>query len=174
MKQAVMTPSLTAQSNNRALWVPGLFVLGFLIVIAVNGILIFEAVRSFSGLETDSAYEKGLHYNQALAAAANNARIGWHAEPIVRPGRIAGKAADRELEIVVTDRAGAPVTGLQVQAILVRPTNAGMDTPLSLTDRGNGHYGAVFTPKGLGNWDLRISARSGDTSWQQIQRIFLK
>lgn len=170
MKEAVMTLSSAAQPIRRALWVPGLFVLGFLIVIAVNGILIFEAVRSFSGLETDSAYEKGLHYNQALAAAADNARTGWYAEPTIT----AGKTAERQLQILVTDRMGAPVKSLQVQAVLVRPTNAGMDTSLKLTDLGEGRYGAAFTPKGLGNWELRISARSGDTAWQQVQRIFLQ
>jgi len=176
MKEAVMTPSSAAQPIRRALWVPGLFVLGFLIVIAVNGILIFEAVRSFSGLETDSAYDKGLRYNQALAAAADNARTGWHAEPTITAGAAtaAGQAGERQLQILVTDRAGVPVKSLRVRAILVRPTNAGMDTSLFLTDLGEGRYGATFVPKGLGNWDLRISAQSNDTAWQQVQRIFLQ
>lgn len=167
-----MTPSSVAQPSNhrRALWIPGLFVLGFLIVIAVNGVLIFTSIHSFSGLETESAYERGLHYNQALAAAAANAQTGWRAEPRV----LAGSAGERKLEIAITDRGGAPVTELKVEAYLVRPTTAGMDTALALTDLGSGRYSAAFTPKALGNWELRLQARRGDVSWQQVQRIFLQ
>lgn len=169
-----MTPSSAALKSNepvrRSLWIPGLFVLGFLVVIAVNGVLIYTSISSFSGLETDGAYERGLHYNQALALAAANAETGWHAAPKVSD---AGNAA-RKLEITVTDRTGAPVTQLQVEAYLVRPTNAGMDDVLELKDLGAGRYGAEFTPKALGNWELRLQARRGDMSWQQIQRIYFR
>jgi nitrogen fixation protein FixH len=172
-----MTPSSVAQPSNsrpavhrRALWIPGLFVLGFLIVIAVNGVLIFTAVSSFSGLETDGAYEKGLRYNQALAAAAANANTGWHATPTVSTAT----DGERQLEIAVADRNGAPVTELKVEAYLVRPTNAGMDEAIALADLGNGRYSAAFTPRALGNWELRLQARRGDVTWQQTQRIFLQ
>ena len=170
MKQAAMTPSSAAQTNRRALWIPGIFVLGFLIVIAVNGILIFTAVSSFSGLETESAYDKGLRYNEALAAAKANAETGWRAEPLVT----GGQSDERKLEIIITDRDGAPVTELRVEAFLVRPTNAGMDSKIALTDFGAGRYGAVFTPKALGNWELRLKAERGDVAWQQVQRLFLR
>ncbi|MBI2254655.1 MAG: FixH family protein [Proteobacteria bacterium] len=169
-----MTPSSAALKSNtparRSLWIPGLFVLGFLIVIAVNGVLIYTSISSFSGLETDGAYERGLHYNQSLALAAANAETGWHAEPKVSD---AGNAA-RKLEITVTDRTGAPVTELQVEAYLVRPTNAGMDDTLALTDLGNGRYAADFTPKAMGNWELRLQAKRGDVTWQQVQRIYFR
>lgn len=147
-----------------------MFILGFLIVTAVNGILIFAAVNSFSGLETDNAYEKGIHYNQALAAAAVNAQTGWHAEPSVR----IGTDGLRRLDIIITDRAGMPVAALVVEAFLVRPTNAGMDTAITLQDQGAGHYAANFKPTGLGNWELRLMARRGESAWQQTRRIFLQ
>jgi nitrogen fixation protein FixH len=174
-----MTPSSAALKNNRhavngparkSLWIPGLFVLGFLITIAVNGVLIYTSVSSFSGLETDSAYERGVHYNQALTLAAANAETGWHAEPKVSD---AGNNA-RKLEITIIDRTGAPVTELQVKAFLVRPTNAGMDDAVVLTDLGNGRYAADFTPKALGNWELRLQAKRGDVTWQQVQRIYFR
>lgn len=169
-----MTPSSAVLKSNqparRSLWIPGLFVLGFLIVIAVNGVLIYTSISSFSGLETDSAYERGLHYNQALALAAANAETGWHAEPKVSD---AGNDT-RKLEITVIDRTGAPVTELQVEAYLVRPTNAGMDDSLALTDLGNGRYATDFTPKAMGNWELRLQAKRGDVTWQQVQRIYFR
>ena len=170
MREPVTMPSSAVQPTRRALWIPGLFVLGFLIVTAVNGVLIFAAVDSFSGLETDNAYEKGIHYNQALAAAAVNAQTGWHAEPSVTTG----SDGLRQLDVLITDRAGMPVTALAVEAFLVRPTNAGMDTVITLQGQGAGHYAAHFKPNGLGNWELRLMARRGESAWQQTQRIFLQ
>jgi nitrogen fixation protein FixH len=160
----------TISGKRRFHWIPGLFVLGFVIVIAVNGVLIFTAVSSFSGLETFDAYEKGLKYNQALAAAAANAETGWRAEPNVT----ALGGGKHQLEVAITDRAGAPVTELQVAAFLVRPTAAGMDLSLALSDIGGGRYRADFAPQALGNWELRLRARRGDVTWQQIQRIFVR
>jgi len=156
-------------STRRSLWIPGLFVAAFLVVTAVNGVLIYTSVASFSGLETDKAYEQGLHYNQSLALAAANAETGWHAEP-----KISAAGDARKLEIMVTDRTGAPVTELTVEAYLVRPTNAGMDDELALTDRGGGRYAVDFTPKAMGNWELRLKAQRGDLVWQQVQRIYVK
>lgn len=179
MRQAAMMPSSVAPQNRpgtgpvparRSLWIPGLFVLGFLVVIAVNGVLIYTAVSSFSGLETESAYDKGIHYNQALAAAAANAETGWRAEPRI----VAGENGNRRLDVAITDRTGAPVTELKVEAYLVRPTNAGMDETVAMTDIGGGRYRADIAPKALGNWELRLQASRGDVTWQQVQRIFVQ
>jgi len=45
---------------------------------------------------------------------------------------------------------------------------------VALTDFGNGRYGADFTPKALGNWELRLQAKRGDVTWQQVQRIYFR
>ncbi len=174
MRQATMTPSSAAPRSKpetrRSLWIPSIFVLGMLVVVAVNGVLIYTSVSSFSGLETEGAYEKGIKYNQALAAAAANAETGWRAEPHV----LADQGGNRRLEIVITDQGGSPVTDLKVEAYFVRPTNAGMDEEMPLTDLGNGRYGADFAPKALGNWELRLLASRGDVTWQQVQRIYVQ
>ena len=39
---------------------------------------------------------------------------------------------------------------------------------------GAGRYGAVFTPKALGNWELRQKAERGDVAWQQVQRLVVR
>ena len=41
-------------------WYPWIFVGGMLVVIAVNGVLITMAVSTFSGIETEEHYRKGL------------------------------------------------------------------------------------------------------------------
>ena len=61
-------------------WIPMIFVGGFLVIAAVNGVMIWLAVDTFTGIATERHYEKGLAYNQALAAAEVQAALGWTAE----------------------------------------------------------------------------------------------
>lgn len=165
-----MMPYSVDPASNRALWIPATFVLGVLVVLAVNAILIVTAVTSFSGLETERAYEAGLQYNQTLAAAAINDRTGWRVEPQLT----SSGGRERNLIVTLRDKGGTPVAAAAVSAKLVRPTNAGMDLTMSLSEIGDGRYRAVFIPPALGNWDLRIVARRGDFLWQDSQRMFIK
>jgi len=162
--QAVSVPS------SKSRWIPAIFVLGFLIVIAVNTVLIVTAVRTFSGLETSQAYEQGLAYNTILAAAAKNEKDGWHAVVTISPLDPTG----RRLSVQLVDGTQQALPNLTVEAILVRPTNAGLDEAIQMHSIGNGIYQADFRPSALGNWDLRLLAKSGKISWQHSERIFLK
>lgn len=149
--------------------VPMLFIAAFLVVIAVNGALIFFAEGTFSGLETQHAYERGLQYNKALAAEAAQQRLGWHHE-----AAISGAAGSRTLHVNMTDGEGRPLEDLKVTAHLVRPSNAGLDLTLALQSAGDGRYAATFSLPAAGQWDLRLVAHRGDVSWQQSMRLFVK
>src|SRR5262249_55665126 len=59
---------------------PWLIVAGMALVVAVNGVLIYFAVSSFTGLATDDPYDKGLAFNQAAAAATAEAARGWQVD----------------------------------------------------------------------------------------------
>jgi nitrogen fixation protein FixH len=147
-----------------------LFVAGFLLVIAVNGALIFFAEDTFSGLETDNAYERGLDYNRALAGEAAQERLGWHAQAAISEGT----DAHRTLLVLLADRDGRPLQGLTLEAYLVRPSSAGMDLRLTPGPTGDGAYAAEFTLPAPGQWDLRLVAWRGDVAWQQTERLFVK
>lgn len=171
-----MTPSSAAPDNRTAnpprwsRFIPWMFVGGFAIIIAVNGALIYFAQSSFSGLETENAYEKGLRYNQTLEAAAAQDKLGWHGEITL------GAATDSQYELAVqfADRQARPIDGLRVEAHLRRPSNAGMDQDVVLRHRGSGRYTAEIALPALGQWDVRIVAHDGDVSWQESQRLFVK
>ena len=49
----------------------------FGVVFAVNGIMVFMALSSWSGLSTDHPYERGLRYNKTLEAMAQRDALGW-------------------------------------------------------------------------------------------------
>lgn len=150
--------------------IPWMFVGGFAIVVAVNGALIYFAQSSFSGLETEHAYDRGLTYNRTLEAAAAQEKLGWRGD-IALSDAIDGK---RTLTVLFADKLERPIDDLKVEAHLLRPSNAGMDVNLTLAGQGNGRYVADLALPAPGQWDIRIVARDTEHSWQKSERLFAK
>lgn len=157
-------------------WYPWIFVAGMLLVVVVNGVMIALAIGTFPGLQTEDAYRKGLAYNETIAAAEAQAERGWQMRLQVQPAAaVAAPGATRQaaLSVRFTDRHGQPLSGLDVQAYLIRPTVAGHDVALPLAAQGGGVYGATVAVPLPGVWDVRIHARQDGASFQQTERIVL-
>jgi nitrogen fixation protein FixH len=158
-------------------WYPWTFVAGMALVIAVNIALVIYAVGTFPGLETDDAYRKGLAYNETLAAARAQEALGWRADVRYAPRpaeAAAGGGREGELVITLLDRTGEPLRDLKAEAVLVRPTRAGLDMRIELEPRGPGEYRAEATLPLAGQWDVRILARRGDHGFQATRRILVR
>jgi nitrogen fixation protein FixH len=113
----------------------------FGIVIAVDVVMAVQAYRTFSGEVADDPYQAGLLYNRTLAARRAQAALGWSADIAM----IAGG----DLRLTIKDRAGQPVDGLQVRAVLERPaTEAGREQ-------------LVFRPSAAGTYDAKAGHLSG-------------
>ena len=172
-------PSAAAAcESDRGWWYPLIFVFGFAIVIAVNGILVTTAIRSFSGLQTDSAYQEGLTYNATIAAAQDQERLGWQMRLKVAPQSAGAASRTVDLTASFADRDGKPLTHRSVEALFVRPTLAGHDFNVTLARQGFGLYGALVEAPLSGQWDVTILARyragdGTDRTWQTTRRIYL-
>jgi nitrogen fixation protein FixH len=151
-------------------WVPMLFIAGFLVVLGVNGALIYFAQDTFSGLDTQNPYERGLDYNKTLAAEAAVQRLGWQSKTAI----VSAGDGTRSLEVRITDRDGRPLSGLKMVAYLVRPSNQGLDLTVEPRALGDGRYGASFVLPAPGQWDVRLVARYDDVAWQHSERLFVK
>ena len=167
-------PTMTDLARNgqpprKALWIPALFIGLMLLVVAVNGTMMYFAESTFSGLDTDKAYQEGLEYNTTLQEAAANAALGWTAKTT-----FVATASGRHVAVTITDKTGAPVAGLQVTARLVRPVSTAFDQVLTLRPEAGGTYGADVTLPASGSWELRLSADDGQRNWQTVQRVFVK
>jgi nitrogen fixation protein FixH len=179
MRADARTPlgSALTSGRPRGWWYPWLFVAAFAVVIAVNGVMIKLALDSFSGLDTEHPYERGLGYNDTLAAARAQEEMGWQvAFDAVPAGAAAPEGHPVTLEARFLDRDGNALTGLEVRALLQRPAVKGHDVELPLAERGGGRYVAHTDLPLPGQWDLRIVATSvgGDgASWQASRRILL-
>ena len=158
---------MTTADVTRSRYIPWLFVAGFAIVFAVNGTMIGVAVGSFSGLYTPKPRDRGLHYNEVIAAQQARDALGWRVEPTWRPG-------SDDLEIAVFDRAGRPLAGAQVAVALVRPAEKGAVVGVAMEPVDIGRHAAHVALPARGNWDVDISVEQGGQRFAQTRRMFLR
>jgi nitrogen fixation protein FixH len=160
----------TTHSPRESRWIPWAFVGLFAAFLAADGALIYFAFGTWTGIETEGAYEKGLDYNRTLAAAGSQDALGWQVEMDIRP---VGDGQAR-VEVALRDGDGQAVKARLVRARLIRPTHAGFDTEAVLTDLGGGHYGGRIELKLPGQWELRVLADHSGGTYQATRRVVLK
>lgn len=152
-------------------WIPWVIAAGLGVVVVVNGALAYLAESSSTGLVTEHPYENGTEYNRVLAVAAASDALGWH-------GRLGFAAApgsrEGELAVEITDRAGRPLPGLTVSAVVVSPVEPRPDLRLPLAEAGAGRYRAPLALGRLGQWEVRVAARRGSDFFEFAQRIVIK
>lgn len=151
-------------------YIPWLFVAFFGVVFSVNGVMVWVATSTYTGLQTEEYYRKGVKYNAALEGARAQAERGWKVEvsfrsPAERKGTIA---------LSLRDRYGNLLTGSVVTAQLIRPTSAGHDVQLDVPYVGDGRYGADVELPLSGVWDLRIDIDHASGDWQNQQRVWVQ
>jgi nitrogen fixation protein FixH len=142
----------------------------FAIVIGVNAIMIRAATSTFGGVETQNAYQAGLAFNRQHADALAQDALDWNvAADLTRQAD--GIAA---LVVSVRDRAGTPLTALDVDARLLHPADARRDHHVALRELAAGRFeGREPVPPGL--WDLVIDVSRGGTElFRSRNRIVLR
>ncbi|MDX1710242.1 MAG: FixH family protein [Rhodovibrionaceae bacterium] len=156
------------EKPQRGSWIPWIFVGMFAVVIVANGVMVAVAFDSWTGLETESAYEDGLQYNRQIAAVQAQRDLGWKVDLAV------AQSAGRRLDVAVTleDADGNPFKADELRATFSRPTHEGYDLETWLPHSGapGEHRAEVELPL-AGIWDLSVEARSGGRSYRLDRRV---
>lgn len=136
-----------------------LALLGFFGVIFIaNGILMYLAFSTFSGIESRSAYESGLLFEQQVEAANLQAELGWSvgADIVREPsGRVT-------VTVTARDRYDAPVKGVAFRAEFEHRANRSHDQALMLVEAETGTYRGSVTDVSRGQWTLVIEAEDAE------------
>ena len=143
-----------------------IFIAFFGVVIAVNMVMYRVATASFSGVETDSAYRVGLAYNTELAAARQQAALGW---------TVNAKVDGERVLVDVRDKSDVVVPGLEGEVVLAWPADRRLDRKGALVPREGGRYEAVLD-KALppGQWDVIVTLRNkGERVFLSKNRVIL-
>ncbi|MGF1628799.1 MAG: FixH family protein [Kiloniellaceae bacterium] len=149
-----------------------LAMLGFFgIVVAVNMVFVYLAIDTFTGVTTANPYKEGLAYNQVLAARDAQRGLGWQGAV----NAATSGAGKERITVSLSDAAGSPLSGLQLDGSLRRPTHEGLDQPLAWRETAPGSYQAEVALPERGNWDLVVSADDGrNPAFEMRARLWLK
>jgi len=125
----------------------------FGIDIAVNVGFIIQSVRTFPGEVAADPYEAGITYDHTLAREAVEQKLGW----LASVGSAATGGKGEAIDARWTDKAGRPLAGLTVTAVLRRPATEAENTSLRLKEVSPGAYrGVAVVPPGA--WDVEVTA----------------
>ncbi|MEO1282805.1 MAG: FixH family protein [Pseudomonadota bacterium] len=147
--------------------------LGFFgVIFAVNGVFLYQAIGSYTGLVADEPYRKGLNYNDRILEAAVQHTLGWKHKLTV--------SKDGLVQIALADRDGTPVSELEVNVAISRPSTARGEVNLTLKSKEPGLYEGAAGQLPLGNLvsaiEVKRLARDGQmvTTYRAKERIWLK
>jgi nitrogen fixation protein FixH len=126
----------------------------FIVIIAVNLVLAWQAIATFPGIEVRNSYVASQSFDADRDAQQ---ALGWTAQ-----ARVQGDI----LTLSLTDANGAPVQAATVEATFGRATVARDDQTPRLQFDGIAYAAPVITAPG--NWILRLRATATDgTLFQQ-------
>ncbi len=125
----------------------------FLVVAAVNGLMAYKALSTFSG-ETPDAYRSGLDYNQRIVEARAQQKLGWTEATKF-------DSSTGTLSVTLKDHEGLGVDGLQVTGAVGRLATDIADHDLAFTAMGNGSYSVVVPNLAEGAWEVSWAASRG-------------
>lgn len=134
------------------------FVGAFGVIIAVNLVLAWSAVRTFPGLEVKNSYVASQEFDERKAAQEG---LGW---------AVVADHAGGVLMLHITDAAGKPVEVAKLEATVGRATHVRDDQTPEFRYDGQAYVAPVDL--GGGNWNIRMKAWNPDGTLFQ-QRVIL-
>jgi len=159
-----------ASTGRRPGWyIPYLFFPFFGIVIAVNGVMLYFALSTFNGLETEDHFVKGIQYNRDIAGAKAQAERGWQvALDFESPAPGKGKVV-----LNLHDKFGNLLKDAKVRMKFIRPTVQGYDRTIQPEYAGDGRYVAALDLPLPGIWDVRFVVEHATGDYQDQQRVWV-
>lgn len=121
----------------------------FGVIIVVNLVMAWNAVRTFSGTVTDNSYVASQNYNSWLAEARAQAELDWN---------IAPDETDDGHVVLDVRSGGEPLPGMAISAVASHPFGHRAEQQLTFDVMPDGRYRAQ-TALPPGRWKLRIEAR---------------
>ena len=151
-------------------WLVLVYLLTFFgVVTGVNGVMIYEALSTMRGVDTESAYQAGRMFEQDVAMLKAQDTRHWQVDAKLTP-----VPEGARLDLLARDEAGHVLTGMAASASFKRPTDRGLDRRIALTEDSSGQFNGK-TELIPGQWDLVIEiSRQGERLFRSKNRVVIK
>lgn len=143
----------------------------FGLMFAVNGIFVYFALNSFSGVSVSDAYRRGLAYNQVLQEKeAQNAR-GWQHSLVFEQSD--DDKGTLRLRLLNSDK--LPMTNVTITGTLGRPVIEAADKTVTFVF-AEPFYAVDLSDLEKGQWDVTIRVQGGGYAepYRLDKRIWVK
>ena len=138
-----------AIKNPKDKWIPRYFFIFFAVIAILDGIFVYIAVSTQTGVVIDQPYEKGLAFNQTLKRAKEQPKLDHKAS--YKSGVL---------------RWQLPLTQASVSASIRRPVQKGYDFDITLKHMGGGLYAASPKMPLQGAWVAKLKATWNNKQFQ--------
>ena len=144
----------------------------FFTVTGVNVLMMYSAISTFGGLETQDAYRKGLAYNETIAQEEAQSKLGWSATVKASPAR-------ETLVVELLDRTAQAIPGLAITGEIGRAATNQFDKPLTFRETAPGRYEASLgAALEAGTWlahlrAVKAKSEGPDTVFEARHRIWI-
>ncbi len=142
-------------------------VLSIGVVVAVNAVLIYDALHTFPGAAGDDAsFALSNHYGTVLEQAQRVAALGW----------VVTTATDDAGRVVVTlaARDGVPLRGASLTGSAERPLGTPQTYAVRFQEAGQGRFVADASLPLPGQWDVTLSASVGSNAMAVTRRVIVR
>jgi len=157
------------EATKNSAWIPWAIVGFFAFFMVLLSNFAWIAFHTYPGQVTEEAYKKGLAYNNAIASADAQAKLGWKTTL-----QTTQKNNDVGLVFTLLDASGQPIDNAEVSVRASRVTQAGHDVQITLKPNAKGAYSGTMKLDWPGAWELRISATRGADNFQQSKTVTLQ
>jgi len=146
-------------------YIPWYFVAFFVVFLSFDGVFLYLATSSHRGVVEENTYQRGLNYNDTVAAAEAQTALGWQSTLSL--------ADNNSIELQLKDAENRPLMGAIVTTRFFRPTQAGGDFTVRLLEAKNGLYRSARINAVPGQWELRVFVQWKHQHYQINQRILV-
>lgn len=129
-------------------WILVCFLVFFGIIFIVDGIFVYTAVTTQTGLVTERPYEKGIAYNELLKKADSQRKL-------------IDKVSYEEPNLIwkISDEKRKAILSGNVTARIFRPVQEGLDFDVTLEHTGDGEYSTSLSLPKQGSWTAKLTVQ---------------
>lgn len=139
-----------------------IFVGAFALIVGVNVFMAWNAIGTFPGLETKSAYIANQTFDDERAAQE---ALGWETSAAI---------VGETVQLTITGPDGKPARVEGIEATIGRATHRNDDQVLTFRQNEFGVHVAPVEPLDFGKWDVRFVATAANgTPFRQRLQIIL-
>ncbi|NOV20227.1 hypothetical protein E5S70_29925 [Ensifer adhaerens] len=148
-------------------WIPGCFIMFFVLLFGLEAAFVALASRSFTGLVTDNAYAVGLNYNEVLAQREAEKKLGWKTDLSFEQSEgLAGQLSFR-----VLDANGQLLVADKVRATAERMSRFPQILAVNYERQPDGSYFARLSVPLAGRWFIRARIQLGEQVLHIIDEV---